>query len=243
MLILSNANLLKAFKKTPRAMIRSAALVLVSTLATSAFAVTPYSATYTFNLDNKATGTAVRKLSQKGDRWVYDFTAKVPVLASASEKSVFNLNNNQVISQSYQRQYKILVHQQNTSLQFNPSQKTISVQRDQKASQFTWQAGVLDDLNVEIQLREDLKKNSLKNSYLIADHRDITPRQFVKEGTAKITTASGTYDTVKVRINHKDKQKVTTFWLAPALDYLPVQMSHSDEGSVYTLSLTNYKPA
>lgn len=209
----------------------------------NAYAVAPFTATYSFNLDNKASGTAVRKLSRQGKQWVYNFDARVPVLASASEKSVFSLTNNQVISQHYQRQYKILVHNQLISLDFNHPSKSIQVKRDQKSSQLPWRAGVLDDLNVEIQLREDLKNGGLKSSYLIADQKDITPRQFVNEGPVKITTPSGSYDTLKIRINHQKKDKSTVFWLAPALDYLPVKVSHNDEGSIYTLNLTHYKAA
>ncbi len=208
----------------------------------SAFALSPYSATYSFNLDNKAGGTAVRSLSRQGNQWVYDFSAKIPVIATASEKSIFNLNNNQVESKSYQRQYKILVHRQNTQLKFNQASKSIQVSRDQKNSQIPWQAGVLDDLNVEIQIREDLKHGGLKSTYLIADQKDITPRQFVNEGSVKVATPLGTFDAFKVRINHDKKNKSTVFWLAPSLDYLPVKVTHNDAGSVYTLNLTKYQP-
>lgn len=217
------------------------AAALVSTTVGSVHAVVPFTATYTFNLDNKAAGTAVRKLSRQGNQWVYNFDARVPVIATANEKSVFSLSNHQVVSQHYQRQYKILVHNQKTSLDFNHASKSIQVKRDQKNSQLPWQSGVLDDLNVEIQLREDLKKGGLKSSYLIADQKDITPRQFVNEGAMKVTTPSGTYDAVKVRINHQKKDKSTVFWLAPSLDYLPVKVTHNDDGSVYSLNLTNYK--
>ncbi|WP_228133132.1 DUF3108 domain-containing protein [Alkanindiges illinoisensis] len=219
------------------------ATALASITLSSAYAVVPFTATYSFNLDNKASGTAVRKLSRQGNQWVYNFDARVPVIATASEKSVFSLSNNQVVSQHYQRQYKILVHNQQTSLDFNNASKSIQVKRDQKNSQLPWQAGVLDDLNVEIQLREDLKKGGLKSTYLIADQKDITPRQFVNEGSVKVNTPSGSYDAVKVRINHQKKDKSTVFWLAPSLDYLPVKVTHNDDGSVYTLNLTNYKPS
>ncbi len=213
-----------------------------SGLISSAYAISPFSATYSFNLDNKAGGTAVRTLSKQGNQWVYDFNAKIPVIATASEKSIFGFDNNQVQPKSYQRQYKILVHRQNTSLQFSPAIRTIKVTRDQKNSQIPWQAGALDDLNVEIQIREDLKHGGLKSSYLIADHKDITPRQFVNEGTVKVTTPLGTYDAVKVRINHSKKNKNTVFWFAPSLDYLPVKITHHDSGSIYTLDLTKYQP-
>lgn len=219
------------------------ATALASITLSTAYAVVPFTATYSFNLDNKASGTAVRKLSREGNQWVYNFDARVPVIATASEKSVFSLSNHQVVSQHYQRQYKILVHNQQTSLDFNNASKSIQVKRDQKSSQLPWQAGVLDDLNVEIQLREDLKKGGLKSTYLIADQKDITPRQFVNEGVVKVNTPSGSYDAVKVRINHQKKDKSTVFWLAPSLDYLPVKVTHNDDGSVYTLNLTNYKPS
>ena len=219
------------------------ATALASITLSSAYAVVPFTATYSFNLDNKASGTAVRKLSRQGNQWVYNFDARVPVIATASEKSVFSLSNHQVVSQHYQRQYKILVHNQQTSLDFNNASKSIQVKRDQKSSQLPWQAGVLDDLNVEIQLREDLKKGGLKSTYLIADQKDITPRQFINEGSVKVNTSSGSYDAVKVRINHQKKDKSTVFWLAPSLDYLPVKVTHNDDGSVYTLNLTNYKPS
>ena len=219
------------------------ATALASITLSTAYAVVPFTATYSFNLDNKASGTAVRKLSREGNQWVYNFDARVPVIATASEKSVFSLSNHQVVSQHYQRQYKILVHNQQTSLDFNNASKSIQVKRDQKNSQLPWQAGVLDDLNVEIQLREDLKKGGLKSTYLIADQKDITPRQFVNEGAVKVNTPSGSYDAVKVRINHQKKDKSTVFWLAPSLDYLPVKVTHNDDGSVYTLNLTNYKPS
>ncbi len=211
--------------------------------ASSAFALTPFSATYDFNLDNKAGGTATRSLSKQNQLWSYKFDAKVPMLASASESSVFSLDNQQnVISQSYSRQYKILVHTQTSGINFNPTTKLINTSKDKTKRQFAWQAGVLDDLNAEVQVREDLKKGKLKTSYPIADLKDVTDRQFVNEGAVKISTPAGTYDTIKVRLKHKKSDKNTIFWLAPSLDYLPVQMSHQDDGSIYTLKLKTYTP-
>ncbi|XID74469.1 DUF3108 domain-containing protein [Alkanindiges sp. WGS2144] len=231
--------LTQLFKKTSYLSVLG--IILTGNLVNAAYAITPYSASYAFNLDNKASGTAVRTLSRQGNQWVYDFSAKIPVIATASEKSVFSLNNHKVVSQSYQRQYKILVHNQVSSIKFDNANKAIQLTKDKKTSQLPWQADVLDDLNVEIQLREDLKSGGLRSSYLIADQKDITPRQFINEGTVKVTTPSGIYDALKVRINYPKKNKSTVFWLAPSLDYLPVKVTHSGDGSVYTLNLTKYQ--
>lgn len=232
--------LIDLIKKTAPKTIFTA--LTLTALSSGAFAISPYSASYSFNLDNKASGTAVRSLVKQGNNWAYDFEAKIPVIATASEKSVFSFNNNQVESKSYQREYKILVHRQTTNLQFNAAAKNIKVTKDQKNSQLPWQAGVLDDLNVEIQIREDLKHGGLKPTYLIADNKDVTARQFVNEGMVKVSTPLGNYDAYKVRINYGKKNKSTVFWLAPSLDYLLVKMTHNDGKSTYSLNLTKYQP-
>lgn len=231
----------KNFKKH----IAIAALAGSSLFAASfSYALTPFTASYEFNLDNKANGSATRTLSKKNDQqWSYQFTAKVPVVASASESSVFSLDNQQNISsQGYSRQYKILGISQNSSISFSPATKLISTIKDKSKRQFAWESGVLDDLNAELQLREDLKKGRLKASYPIASLKEVTDREFVNEGAVKVTVPAGSYDTVKVRLKHKKNDKSTVFWLAPSLDYLPVQMSHQDDGSTYTLKLKSYSP-
>lgn len=206
-----------------------------------AFALSPYHATYAFNLDNKASGTAERQLSKQGTNWVYNFNARVPMLATASEKSIFSLDKQQVSSKEFVRQYKILVHKQVLTLNFDNTNKVVNVKKDKKARQYALQPNTLDDLNAEIQIREDLKNGKLKSSYLIANQKDIVQRAFVNAGAVKVTTPAGNYDAIKVIIKHPKNDKQTIFWLAPKLDYLPVKMSHVDENQTYDLTLTGYK--
>lgn len=215
--------------------------LLLASLINPALAITPYNATYAFNLDNKASGTATRQLLKQGNNWVYNFNARVPMIATASEKSTFTFDNQQVTSKQYVRQYKVLVHKQVLTLNFDNANKVVNVKKDKEARQYALQANTLDDLNAEIQIREDLKNGKLKTSYLIANRKDIDPRTFVNAGAVKVTTPAGSYDAVKVIIKHHKNDKQTTFWLAPKLDYLPVKVTHVDENQTYDLSLTGYK--
>ncbi|RSR40797.1 DUF3108 domain-containing protein, partial [Acinetobacter baumannii] len=59
-------------------------------------------------------------------------------------------------------------------------------------------------------------------------------------GNEKIKTSYGTFDTVKVVLQHKKPERSTIFWLAPKLDYLPVKVSHIDGKTSYGLLLTSY---
>lgn len=200
-------------------------------------ALSPFSATYQFSYNGKAVGDAIRTLSQQAEnQWQYQFSAKIPMLGQAVETSRFSVNNGQIQSQNYQRQTKILVHRDTVSLDFMPQQKKIISKRKGETRQLAWRADVLDDLNAELQVREDLKKSTLKSSYTIASHRDVDQRQFVREGTERVQAANGqVYETIRVRLKHASPSKQTVFWLAPSMDYLPIKVTHKDDKASFAL--------
>ncbi len=218
----------------------STAMLLVG-LSSNAIAMSPFQASYQFAYNGKNLGSATRILSQNGNNWNYAFTAKAVGIASASETSRFSLNNGQINSSSFNRTSKILVHSDTMTINFNPNSKTINTKKKGEPRSFAWKEGALDELNAELQVREDLKAGGLKSSYLIADAKGLDSRRFVKQGTESIKTSAGTYNTIKVVLTHDNGEKSSIFWLAPQLDYLPVKMSHIDGKTSYNLTLTSYK--
>lgn len=225
------------------ALASSMGTILMFSGLSAAFAMSPFQADYQFSYNGKDMGSATRSLTKSGNNWNYVFNAKAGAIASATETSRFSLNGTQIMSNSFSRSSKILVHNNTMSIKFNPSAKTINTKKDSKAYAFAWKAGVLDELNAELQLREDLKAGGLKSSYPIADAKEVEARKFIKQGTEKIKTAYGTFDTIKVVMKHDKPNRDTIFWLAPKLDYAPVKVSHQDGKTSYGLLLTGYKGA
>ncbi|WP_139853014.1 DUF3108 domain-containing protein [Acinetobacter pullicarnis] len=221
--------------------VSSASVLLLCSLSSTSFAMSPFNASYQFSYNGKNMGSATRVLTQNGNNWTYNFSAKAAAMASATETSRFTFSNGAISSNSFSRTSKILVHSNKLNISFNPSTKIISTQKDDKARSFPWKAGVLDELNAELQVREDLKAAGLKSAYFIADAKSVDTRQFVKLGNETIKTSYGTFETVKVLLKHDKADKNSIFWLAPKLDYLPVKMSHQDGKTSYGLLLTNYK--
>ena len=217
------------------------ATLLFTGFSSQTFAMSPFQASYQFSYNGKNMGSATRTLSKSGNNWSYVFAAKAGAIASATETSRFSLSGNNIISNSFSRSSKILVHNNTMSINFNPNTKTISTKKDDKARSFAWKAGVLDELNAELQLREDLKTSGLKPSYAIADAKEIEARRFLKQGSEKVKTSYGTFDTIKVVMKHDKPNRDTIFWLAPKLDYAPVKVSHQDGKTSYGLLLTGYK--
>lgn len=209
-------------------------------LASPAFAMSPFQATYQFQYNGKSMGTATRALSKSGNQWTYVFNAKAGGIASATETSQFTFNGSQIQSKNFSRSSKILVHNNTMSLHFDANKNIINTKKDDKNRSFAFKSGVLDELNAELQLREDLKSGGLKSQYFIADAKEVEQRKFVKQGNEKIKAGNTTYDTVKVVMKHDKPGRETIFWLAPNLDYAPVKVSHVDKKSSYGLLLTQY---
>lgn len=215
--------------------------LLFAGYSSQAMAMSPFQASYQFQYNGKNMGSATRTLSKAGNNWNYVFAAKAGLIASATESSNFSLNGKQIVSNSFSRSSKILVHNNTMSIKFNPSAKTINTMKDKEARSFAWKAGVLDELNAELQIREDLKSSGLKSNYLMSDAKGIDDRKFVKQGTETIKTNYGSFSTIKVVMKHSKPGRETIFWLAPKLDYLPVKVTHQDKDSSYGLLLTGYK--
>ena len=163
------------------AMATSVSTLLFVGFSSQTFAMSPFQASYQFNYNGKNMGSATRTLSKSGNNWNYVFAAKAGGIASATESSRFSFNGKQIQSSSFSRSSKILVHNNTMSINFNPAAKTINTKKDKEARSFAWKAGVLDELNAELQLREDIKNGGLKSTYYLA--KAPAPRGFSRVRT------------------------------------------------------------
>ncbi|PVZ89595.1 DUF3108 domain-containing protein [Serratia sp. S1B] len=211
--------------------------------SSQAIALSPFQATYQFSYNDKNMGTAIRSLKQTDNNWTYVFTAQAGILASATEISNFSLLDDHVISNSFSRNVNYIGLSDSFKINFNLAEETIETNYKGKAYSFAWKTGALDELNAEVQIREDLKKMESKNNYYITDAKGVAQRKFIKLGTENIATPYGTFSTIKVKLDHGKPDRNTIFWLAPKLDYLPVKVAHNDGPNSYGILLTGYQGA
>lgn len=220
-------------------------LLLTASPLLHAFDLVPFTASYHFNIDNKLSGTATRTLEKKsGDSWRYTFIASAP-LATASETSDFRFDGRTVTPLTYAQNRKIFMIKKKSSVDFDWKKRSATGRRDGKDNaNYTLQAGTLDSLNLEIQIRRDLKDlGKLAGPYFLGSPKDIAPLPFVIEGEEVLDTAMGKLKVLKVSRKHNDPKRHTSFWLARDFDYLPAKVVQNDDGAVYTIELTSYKTA
>lgn len=214
----------------------------------SVYAFEPFQANYSFNIAGLLHGTATRTLSVQNDVWSYSFNANIASLATASEFSHFRMNSSKENSSSpriesldHSYNFKFLTNRKSNSFKVDWDSKVVQATNQNGSSTYTAQVGMLDMLDLELQVREDIKHKRLQPSYLLADDKGVSKISFVNEGEEKVSTDAGTYDTVRVRLVQENQKRKTYFWLAPKLDYLPVQVRQDDGNLSYVLNLTSYK--
>lgn len=205
----------------------------------------PYTATYRVNLDKRLNGTATRTLEKRDDKlWRYTFSATSAV-ATATETSDFRFDGTTVKPLGYQHRRKVFFSQKSARVDFDWAAGKGTGQRDGKPTvTYALLPGTVDALNMEIQLRRDLKDTgTLAGPYALASPKDISPMAFIIEGKEVLQTPLGKLNTLRVARKHDDPHRHTTFWLAVDYDYLPAKVMQDDDGSIYLLELTKYQPA
>jgi hypothetical protein len=90
------------------------------------------------------------------------------------------------------------------------------------------------DLNsIQIQVMLDLKNDNLPATFHVIDKDQIKGFLYAREGTAKLKTAIGTYDTVIVTSRHTaNDRRVLRMWFAPDLGWVPVQAERTSSGKL-----------
>jgi len=249
----------------------SALLLGVSATAftTQVQAIAPFKADYTFNIANMISGKASRTLTEDNGVWNYTFKASVPMMADATETSIFRLNNATAIQATSQSKkskhakvqnmiaqtqpetveslehsynFRFLNNVRNNHIKFDWPSKTVQSSTEKGDSSYPAQVGALDMLNLEIQVREDLHHQQLKSEYLLANEKETHPVMFVADGNETIQTPAGTFDTVKYHLVQDGEKRKTYFWLAPKLDNLPVRVHQTDGKLEYEINLSSYEP-
>lgn len=97
----------------------------------------------------------------------------------------------------------------------------------------------MDKLVYQIALMTDLAADKKTFSYHIADGGKLKTYNITYLGTETISTPLGEITALKLtRERDRPKDRKTTLWCAPDLNYLPVKLEHIEkDGTVFTASL------
>lgn len=220
-------------------------LIGLSTLSTQALAeLKSYQANYEVIKSGMTLGTMSSKVSINGNNYNYSRVTQANGLASLlsgdriNEQAQGRISGAQIQPQSYSYDHKNRRKQRQDQFRFT-GPTTVQGQKNGEAYNLKVPVGTLDPGSMELQLMNDLSANRPLN-YQIAEKGELRHYTLKKLGNETVNVPAGSFNAVKVQVNRNNNERQTTFWLAPELNYIPVKMQHSEDGSTVETQLLNH---
>ena len=131
-------------------------------------------------------------------------------------------------------------HDKSETIQFDWNKNTARTVENGQSKTTPLTPGVADRFLTQLILSQDAESGRLQEEYKVLDHRDISRFTPPKPRGKPLSVPAGRFDTLVVERQDKGSKRVTDFWFAPKLHYLPVQIQQREPGeNTYTLSLTS----
>ncbi|MCL1623264.1 DUF3108 domain-containing protein [Moraxella sp. Tifton1] len=213
------------------------ASVLSTLIQVQAADLPAYNATYRINAYGKV-GTATRTLKKSGNTYHYAVKGTAAGIASLNQSATFSLSGTKITPINSSLSAKILGVGNTHNISFNNNTKTAISMYKNKSTALRMNGQAYDDLSLEAQIRQELMNGKFSGTYQLVKKNSIETIRFKKSGNSKITVPAGTYEVIRIDRIHDDKARLTSFWLAPDLDYLPIKVSQTNDGRTISMELT-----
>lgn len=225
---------------TRRARDLLAGIALGSALITAA-AGTPhiprYHATYAVDRSDLRIGTAAFSLvrNQDGSYTYQSVTRPSGLLALfrsdvITETSRFAVVDGQLRSLYYSYRHTGSGRDQFETIVFEWNKGIARSDRNGKSRTLPVKPGTYDRFLAQLALSVDTKSGRLAPGYHVLDHGVIHAYRVGRLHDTTVETPAGRFRTVRIAQRGRTKQRVTRFWLAPKLDFLPVRMEQTEPG-------------
>jgi Protein of unknown function (DUF3108) len=224
-------------------------VMAVMNAAQAADAVQPFEASYTVNWHGLTAGVSTLTLEhQQGDRWLYRSVAEARGIFRAlpigelSTQSEFEIATAGVRPLHYTADDGTSSRKRDIDVTFDWEQLRIrGVAAEEKVDE-ALTPGVQDDLSVQIALMRELSAGRTPEGFKTYGDRGMREYRYVRDGEETLTTAVGVIPTVIFRTERTGSPRVTRYWCAPSLGYLPVKVQQKRLDSVeFTLEVRAVK--
>ncbi|MCG8673064.1 MAG: DUF3108 domain-containing protein [Pseudomonadales bacterium] len=202
----------------------------------------PYKAIYVASLNGSVVDDeGKRELKYMGNQR-FRFTAVAEnMLFKMEEISEFQVEGDRILPIQYQSNRSTPFKKRTKAVGFDWDTMTLHYQDRKRSGTKKFQAPLFDPLTSVLELAKQVRANATQVKFKEASGRKIKSREFVVEKKETISIPYGAVETI--RIKKVDKERTTTIWLAPSLNYIAARVHQIDEdGEEYNLALKKYQP-
>ena len=205
--------------------------------ATNGLPVTPYQARYEVYASGFSIGEGVISLATTGPG-TYQMSSDVrpnglvALLASGRihEQVSGEIRDGAIQPSQYERLMDTGRKASTMQLRFDWPAGRVLARNDSDQATLPLSPGVVDPLSLQLVVMGDLKRGRVPDRYSLVDKTQIKTYQIRNQGEETLNTPLGQLRTVRINQYTPGKTRMTTFWVAPDLQYLLVRISQEKDG-------------
>jgi hypothetical protein len=190
--------------------------------------LSPFEASYGWSWHGATVAVSTLKLEhQGGTAWVYSSASEPRGLGHLYPMrpkltSVLRVTDQGVQPQSFQAEGAGEDH--NADVVFNWETGRATGTYDGVKIDLPIKPGVQDDLSIQIELMVDLLHGKTPDTLWMIDKNSVRDYRYRREGESTIETPFGQVATVIYSSQHTGSPRITRFWCAPSMGYLPMHV-------------------
>lgn len=190
----------------------------------------PFTATYALEWKGMAAGVSSVALERGTDgEWIYRarnrargiFRLALP--GAITQTSIFHIEGDTIVPHSYVADDGTRSTGRDVRLDFDWTRARATGVAEDHPVDLPIEPGVQDALSVQIALMQALARGESPESFQLVDESRLKEYVYTREGTARVETALGAFDTIVYRSQRPGSDRFTRTWHAPALGYVPVR--------------------
>jgi len=102
--------------------------------------------------------------------------------------------------------------------------------------------GIQDDLSVQIALMVELLRGHTPDKFSLLSGNSVREYRYSRDGEETLTTPVGTIQTIIYRSEKQYSPRVTRFWCAPSLGYIPLRVEQKRKDDIeWTMQVQSVK--
>ena len=201
---------------------------LTSAAVASAEELKAFEASYAWSWHGATVAVSTLRLERgDGDSWVYSSTSEPRGLGylypmRPKLRSTLRITDQGVQPLSFKAEGAGDSHNADVSFDWSAGRAT-GVYEGTEVD-LSLKPGIQDDLSVQIAMMVELLHGRTPERLSMIDRNSTREYRYQREGAQAIETALGRIDTVIYSSQHQGSPRVTRFWCAPTMGYLPLRI-------------------
>ena len=208
----------------------------------------PFEATYKWIWHGMTVAISSVRLERQGDnKWVYRSKSEPRGLGRMFserpiQESVLQVTDDGVHPLSYKADDGTSATKRDANVQFDWEHKRVTGVYEDTKVDMPLQPGIQDDLSIQIALMVELLRGHTPDKLLLINGNALREYRYARDGEETLKTPLGDIPTLIYRSEKQNSPRVTRFWCAPSLGYVPLRVQQKRNDDVeWTMEIQSVK--